>query len=91
MLLLLALVFGLGAAAATVIIRELAPITVLLRKPVSCDLCMSWWLSVFHALAFGFMISNDLLVLFCILPSMFISMVALKLIVKISRNTNDKA
>jgi hypothetical protein len=47
-----------GAAAAGVahVVRAIAPIPWLMRKPLSCDLCMSWWTS----LAFGVMWSIDM-------------------------------
>lgn len=38
-----ALLVGLFAAGATQIIRALVPTLWLLVKPLSCDLCMSWW------------------------------------------------
>jgi hypothetical protein len=44
-LLILALFLGLCAAGATHAARALAPQGWLLHKPLSCDLCMSWWSS----------------------------------------------
>jgi hypothetical protein len=48
-LLPLALVLGLAAAGAVAVVRavamELRPMW-LLSKPLSCDLCMSWWASI---------------------------------------------
>lgn len=37
------LAVGLAAAGFTAIVRATAPMALLLRRPVSCDLCMSWW------------------------------------------------
>lgn len=37
---------GLGASGVTAIIRAVVPQTWLLHKPLSCDLCMSWWSSL---------------------------------------------
>jgi hypothetical protein len=37
---------GLAASGVTAIARALAPVTWLLVKPLSCDLCMSWWSSL---------------------------------------------
>jgi hypothetical protein len=34
---------GLAAAGLTHVVRAAAPMALLLRKPVACDLCMSWW------------------------------------------------
>jgi hypothetical protein len=49
MSLALILVLGLAAAGAVAVVRavvqEVRPIW-LLEKPLSCDLCMSWWASV---------------------------------------------
>lgn len=36
-------VVGLAAAGLTAVVRATAPMALLLRRPVSCDLCMSWW------------------------------------------------
>jgi hypothetical protein len=38
-----ALLVGLFAAGATMVTRELAPLAWLMVRPLSCDLCMSWW------------------------------------------------
>ncbi len=43
MILELVLILGLFAAGMTAIIRALVPMLWLLHKPLSCDLCMSWW------------------------------------------------
>lgn len=45
-LFLLALLIGLAASTATTIVRAVVPTLWLLIKPFSCDLCMSWWLSL---------------------------------------------
>lgn len=37
---------GLGASGLTAIVRAVVPQTWLLHKPLSCDLCMSWWSSL---------------------------------------------
>lgn len=37
---------GIAASGATAIIRAVVPQTWLLHKPLSCDLCMSWWSSL---------------------------------------------
>ena len=39
----LVLVVGLMSAGLTLVARALAPQLWLLHKPLSCDLCMSWW------------------------------------------------
>jgi hypothetical protein len=44
--LVLAVFFGLAASGITAIIRAVAPVPWLLVKPLSCDLCMSWWSSL---------------------------------------------
>lgn len=44
------LTLGLFAAGLTLILRAVAPQPWLLHKPLSCDLCMSWWGSVVGAL-----------------------------------------
>jgi hypothetical protein len=41
----LVLTCGFTAAGLTAVVRALAPLSWQLRKPVSCDLCMSWWCS----------------------------------------------
>jgi len=38
-----AFLVGLAAAGLAQVARALAPLSILTRKPVSCDLCMSWW------------------------------------------------
>lgn len=43
---LLALLIGFAAATSAIIVREFVPALWLLRRPFSCDLCMSWWMSV---------------------------------------------
>lgn len=35
--------YCLAALTLTLLLRELAPLDLLLRKPLSCDLCMSCW------------------------------------------------
>lgn len=45
-LLALAVTVGLAASGTTAIIRAIAPQSWLLVKPLSCDLCMSWWSSL---------------------------------------------
>lgn len=49
---------GLAAAGAAQVIRALAPVPLLMRKPLSCDLCMSWWGSFIGACV----LKHDLLV-----------------------------
>ena len=46
---LAALLVGLFAAGTAMIARALAPTLWLLVKPLSCDLCMSWWGSLLGA------------------------------------------
>lgn len=43
MILAHALVLGLAAAGLTAVVRAVVPTLWLLHKPLSCDLCMSWW------------------------------------------------
>ena len=43
------LTLGLFAAGLALILRAVAPQPWLLHKPLSCDLCMSWWGSVVGA------------------------------------------
>jgi hypothetical protein len=45
LLLILALFLGMCAVGTTHAARALAPQAWLLHKPLSCDLCMSWWSS----------------------------------------------
>lgn len=45
-LLALVVTVGLAASGTTAIIRAVVPQLWLLRKPLSCDLCMSWWSSL---------------------------------------------
>ena len=47
---------GLAAAGIAHVARAIAPIPWLMRKPLSCDLCMSWWPS----LVFGAMWSVEM-------------------------------
>jgi hypothetical protein len=42
----LVLLMGLAAAGLVAIARALAPTLWLIHKPLSCDLCMSWWSSL---------------------------------------------
>lgn len=42
----LIIALGFAAASAAIIVREFVPPTWLLIRPFSCDLCMSWWMSV---------------------------------------------
>jgi hypothetical protein len=55
-LLLLALLCGLTASGFTftvrAVVQEVRPMW-LLVKPLSCDLCMSWWASILAVLAFS--------------------------------------
>ena len=37
------LTLALGAFGLTAVLRALAPLELLLRKPLSCDLCMAFW------------------------------------------------
>lgn len=41
---------GLASAGVAFVARAVAPTSLLLRKPLSCDLCMSWWPSVAQAM-----------------------------------------
>jgi hypothetical protein len=41
---------GFASAGVAFVARAVAPTPILLRKPLSCDLCMSWWPSVFQAM-----------------------------------------
>ena len=38
-----AILFGLFAAGLAMVVRAVVPTLWLLKKPLSCDLCMSWW------------------------------------------------
>lgn len=52
---MLALIFAVGmiAAGAALIIRAVVPQPWLLNKPLSCDLCMSFWSSVVFGMLIG--------------------------------------
>ena len=54
MSLALVLLFGLAASGTTAIIRAIVPVPWLLQKPLSCDLCMSWWASLATVLLWSF-------------------------------------
>jgi hypothetical protein len=41
-----ALIVGLASAGLCFVVRALVPVNVLILKPFSCDLCMSWWGSI---------------------------------------------
>ena len=45
-LLALVVTVGLVASGITAVCRAIAPVELLLLKPLSCDLCMSWWSSL---------------------------------------------
>lgn len=47
------IVAGLFAAGLTSIIRAVLPVTLLIVKPFSCDLCMSFWCSGIGMALFG--------------------------------------
>lgn len=41
-----AVLVGLSSAGLCFVVRALIPVTILILKPFSCDLCMSWWGSI---------------------------------------------
>lgn len=52
-LLAIALVVGLCAAGATLVVRAVVPQLWLMVKPFACDLCMSWWSSLVASVVVG--------------------------------------